>query len=402
MSPGPSTDQDGAVERLVSLFLAGAITPQTYVNGLRALAETPLTPAPISPPRRRRALPTRAPRPRKVSSPAGEGSSQFHPARASYPAGEGFSQFHPAWASSPTGEGLPNLQQLAFRRTRWTIGSFLRSWQMDVPQNHPNGADPRAFLEGVRPQIQAKLEEEIEALNGVKFQLALKVQLRKDNPDGNEEYVSPVMRHKQEAALQNSEIDGALNLAFPAIQETLEKWTQRGSGWVVDQVETLWLDIAKYQPLRGGCFLPLPPALRAKKAVVNVKNKGNHCFRWAIRAATFPAARNPQRPSNYPQQDDLDFTGIDAPTPISQIPRFERQNDMAINVFGWDKGLIVHQISKQPEDIPRINLLLIKRMVNFTTPGSKTSIAYSTTVASTRSASTSVSAAFMATEGKIS
>ena len=40
----PSTDQDGAVESFVSLFLAGAITPQTYVNGLRALAETPLTP----------------------------------------------------------------------------------------------------------------------------------------------------------------------------------------------------------------------------------------------------------------------------------------------------------------------------------------------------------------------
>ena len=110
---------------------------------------------------------------------------------------------------------------------------------MNVPQGHPNSADPRAFLEGARPQIWAKLKEEIKALNGVKFQLALKVQLRKDNPDGSKEYVSPVMRQKQLTALQNSEIDGALNQAFPEIQETLEKWMQRGSGWVVDQVETL-------------------------------------------------------------------------------------------------------------------------------------------------------------------
>ena len=164
---------------------------------------------------------------------------------------------------------------------------------MDAPQGHPHGADPMAFLEGVRPQIQTKLEEEIEALNGVKFQLALKIQLWKDNPDGSEEYVRLVMRHKQEAALQKSEIEEALNRAFPTFQETLEKRTQRGSGWVVDQVETLWLNITKYQPLRGGYFLPLPPALRAKKAVVNVKNKGNHCFRWATRSAKFPAARNP-------------------------------------------------------------------------------------------------------------
>ena len=68
---------------------------------------------------------------------------------------------------------------------------------MGVPQGHPYGADPRAFLEGVRPQIQAKLKEEIKVLDGVKFQLALKIQLRKDKLDGSEEYVSPVMRPKQ-------------------------------------------------------------------------------------------------------------------------------------------------------------------------------------------------------------
>ena len=50
-----STDQDGAMERLIGLFLAGDITPETYVNGIKALTETPPTPAPIPPPRRRRA-----------------------------------------------------------------------------------------------------------------------------------------------------------------------------------------------------------------------------------------------------------------------------------------------------------------------------------------------------------
>ena len=175
---------------------------------------------------------------------------------------------------------------------------------MDVPQGYPHGADPRAFLEGVRPQIRAKLEEEIKALNGIKFQLAHKVQLRKDNPDGSEEYTDPVLRHRQEAILQNSEIEGALNQAFPTIQETLEKWTQRGSGWV-GRVEELWLDIARYQPLRGGCYIPLPAAVRLKKAVVNVKNKDNHCLRWALRSALFPVThgQHAYRPSKYPQQD---------------------------------------------------------------------------------------------------
>ena len=141
--------------------------------------------------------------------------------------------------------------ELVFKQTPWALGNFLRGWQMDVPKGHPQGADPRAFLEDAELLIQKKLEEELKALKGgLKFQLALKVDLEKANPDGSEEYTDPVLRHKQEAVLQKSEIKAALHQAFPRVQETLEKWTQRGSGWAVDQVHTLWLDIARYQPLR--------------------------------------------------------------------------------------------------------------------------------------------------------
>ena len=39
-------------------------------------------------------------------------------------------------------------------------------------------------------------------------------------------YTEPVLRHKQEALLRASEIEGALDQAFPHILEILEKWTQ--------------------------------------------------------------------------------------------------------------------------------------------------------------------------------
>ena len=94
---------------------------------------------------------------------------------------------------------------------------------MDVPERY--GADPRASLEKMRPRIRKKLEEEIRALNGIKFQLALNVQLRKTGPDGTEEYTDPVFHHKQKVILQPSEVDGALDKAIPNILELLEKWT---------------------------------------------------------------------------------------------------------------------------------------------------------------------------------
>ena len=199
--------------------------------------------------------------------------------------------------------------KLVFRQTPWVIGKFLRGWQMNAPQGHLLSADPRAFFDDVRPQIYKQLTEEVAAFRGVKFQLALKVQLRKGNPDGSEEYTDPVLRHKQEALLGASEINEALDKAFPHILELLEKWTQRGSGWAVDRVETLWLDIARYQPLRGGSYIPLPAAVKNKKAVVNVKNKDDHCLRWALRSAMFPVAEHPQRPTKYSVQDGLDFGG---------------------------------------------------------------------------------------------
>ena len=49
-------------------------------------------------------------------------------------------------------------EELAFWQTPWALGSFLRGWQMDVPQGHPQGADPRTFLESVELQIRKKLE----------------------------------------------------------------------------------------------------------------------------------------------------------------------------------------------------------------------------------------------------
>ena len=72
------------------------------------------------------------------------------------------------------------------------------------------------------------------------------------------------------------------------------------------------------------------------------------------------------RTSSYPTEDGLNFTGIDFPTPVSQIGRLERQNpNLAINVFGWENDrVIVHRISEKGGETPRINLMLVKQGEN--------------------------------------
>ncbi|KAL9962348.1 hypothetical protein ACROYT_G031442 [Oculina patagonica] len=118
----------------------------------------------------------------------------------------------------------------------------------------------------------------------------------------------------------------------------IEAWSERGSGWVVERITRAYTYVARYRPLRGGTYLPLPPKLANKKAIINVQNSDNQCLKWALRAALFPPAngKDPQRTSKYPVDDGINYNGIDFPTPLKQIDRLEAQNrNLAINVFGW-------------------------------------------------------------------
>ena len=351
---------DTAVNQLNVLLRQGVISVQTYVDGLDAIAlrrECP-TPAP------RRQPPTPAPRRQsstqriaEIQAPAVVQSILDTPIPEAYrpipPPRKPrerkrkaiIEEFNPAVKKPKTIQkdilDHPLEQEgLVFRRTQWAIGDFLRGWQMDVPQGHPLGADPLTFLEVVRPQIRQKLTEEILAIKGVKFQLALKIQFRKDRPDGGEEYTDPVIRHKQETLLQavgTAEINEVLDKAFPHILETLEKWTQRGSGWVVDHVSTLWLDIARYQPLRGVSYIPLPAAVRNKKAVVNVKNTDDQCLRRALRSAMFPVDTNPQRPPSIRKMMASSSQESTPPHPSRRFPRLKSRTASRSTSLGGTK-----------------------------------------------------------------
>ena len=69
---------------------------------------------------------------------------------------------------------------------------------------------------------------------------------------------------------------------------------------------------------------------------------------------------NTRNDSYIAHQDELDFTGIKFPTPLSQIPKGKRLNGLAINVFGYPNEASIHPLylTKDSTSDP-INLLLI-------------------------------------------
>ena len=72
-----------------------------------------------------------------------------------------------------------------------------------------------------------------------------------------------------------------LNSAYEEIKHKLHIWTGQGSGWIVDKIEDIHIDIANYDPLVGSSYIPLPPELNhPMKGLINVKNKDTECFKW--------------------------------------------------------------------------------------------------------------------------
>ena len=160
--------------------------------------------------------------------------------------------------------------------------------------------------------------------------------------------------------LREEDIEPFLADAHAQLDKHVDKFTNNGSGWTLESVMSLSVNIAKYAPLKGSSYIELPKYLKDKKAILNVENEDNKCLKWALLSCLHPAKKNPQRVNKYMQFKELRFTGVDFPVPLSQMPKVERLNNLAINVFGYSKQAGIHPLylSKDYTRDP-INLLMI-------------------------------------------
>ena len=81
--------------------------------------------------------------------------------------------------------------------------------------------------------------------------------------------------------MNSEEIEEALERAPEEILNKIAIWISEGSGWVIENIISHFVNIVSYVPLRGTSYLPLPEGLRnSRKGLINIKNTDNKCFRW--------------------------------------------------------------------------------------------------------------------------
>ena len=58
-------------------------------------------------------------------------------------------------------------------------------------------------------------------------------------------------------------------------------WINNGSGWMIELINSKYINISIYKPLSGSPYIDLPVELRSpRKGLINVKNKDKKFFLW--------------------------------------------------------------------------------------------------------------------------
>ena len=123
--------------------------------------------------------------------------------------------------------------------------------------------------------------------------------------------------------------------------ESMRNYQKGRSNWKFLKVEKLEIHLDE---MTVGKFIPLPEWLDAKKALTNMKNENDEeCFKWCLGRWKNPVEKNPQRITSLlkKQCEVFNWEGISFPISWRGIDRFERQNDISVNVLGLDGKEIV-------------------------------------------------------------
>ncbi|XP_021001758.2 uncharacterized protein [Parasteatoda tepidariorum] len=254
-----------------------------------------------------------------------------------------------------------NLDRTKLSRTKETKSAFKKAYREFTLKNYDREIGIPEFLRSKKDETTEIFLSELQKHESLKVRLLIFCIYQKVSDD----FVKQIKNVEFKTA--NKPVFASTNkselyeeLTNKLILES-EDFQEKDSGWTLGEIIELEIHTNKFTPLRGSTFVELPEKIRMTNAVINVKNSDTCCFKWSILAAVFPADRNPNRVSNYEDlEKNLNFEGINFPTPLSDVKKFSKNNNISINVYSFDKELnIFPLLVSEVSETVHIDLLLV-------------------------------------------
>ena len=123
----------------------------------------------------------------------------------------------------------------------------------------------------------------------------------------------------------------------------IDNWINKESGWIIESVDTEYVNISIYSPLSGSTYIELPcRSKNSMKSLINIKNNGNKCFLWCYVRHLNPLKIHPERITIADKNmvNDLDYKGIEFPVSKKDFNKIEKKNNIWINVFCYENKLV--------------------------------------------------------------
>ena len=169
---------------------------------------------------------------------------------------------------------LPFYEQLSVIKTDQAFSGYARSYKVEIVERK----DPIVQLEASKLSTKDLFSDLINEIKGFKYQITVKVLLKKCKLNGEIEF-APVYFNSVTKLIINHIY--RLNKSFQEILYRIDAWINEGSGWIIESIESQYINILAYKPLVGSSYIDLLIELRSpRKRLINIKNNDQNCFLW--------------------------------------------------------------------------------------------------------------------------
>ena len=144
---------------------------------------------------------------------------------------------------------------------------WLRVWIMDVSKTNPNNEDLLMFARENKENFTDLVKQEILKLNSVKVSFGLQVKFSIER-NGETQHMKHYFKEEEPHVFNRHDkelIEQKYQEFMGRIKGERGNWSMQGSGWEVERIETAYVNVARYQPLRGGPYLPLSANLEKRR-----------------------------------------------------------------------------------------------------------------------------------------
>ena len=155
---------------------------------------------------------------------------------------------------------LPFYEPLSVIKTDQAFRGYGMSYKVEIIERK----DPIVQLQASESSIKDLFSDLLNETKGLKYQITVKVLLKKYKLNGEIEF-APVYFNSLTKTVINHRF--RLENSFQEILYMIDVWINKGSGWIVESIESQYINISTYRPLSGSCYMNLPVELKSSRKV---------------------------------------------------------------------------------------------------------------------------------------